>query len=647
MNKLDKLIHTRESMLRNGAHTFENIHSILFSEPSLPFMEYEEDYRTVKVNYGEADQKVRELAAALSARIGADAIGSYVALEMENCPEWLTSFWALLMAGYKPLLINCKLPQAMTDKMVESVNARFVLSMNASNCKAENVLYSSLEPVPVESFTPHWENELALCTTATSLSPKLCVYTGEQISAQIMNTHYVLNTGKRMKKHYHGQLKQLVFLPFYHVFGLFATYFWFAFFGRCFVFLPDYSGETILRTVRKHEVTHIFAVPLLWHTIEKEVRKSVKNKGEKTEKKFYKALSISEKLQNFCPCIGNLAAKLLLGEVRKQVFGDSICFLISGGSHLRDDCLRLFNALGYSLHVGYGMSEIGICSVELREKPKQKNQNSIGRHFPSVRYEIDGGGDEGELLVSGDSLCVGYYLDGVYHERQDGAFRTGDLVRRDKKDYYFFASRTSELIIGPSGENVSPDEIESRLDLPYARRFCVLGLGQAGKEEITLIAEVAPTMPQVQRRKLLAAITEQNSRLTSVEKLQKIFFTTDPIASENAIKVSRTALKRLISSEKVKLVSSSEFCRQDASEQSDLDDIGLAVRAIFAEVLNRTEEEVGADDHFIFDLGGNSLEYFTLQGAINERFDIRLQTDTENCRYTVAEIAKQILDLLK
>ena len=646
MNKLDKLIQTREGRLRSGAHTFENIYTILFSDPSLPFMEYEEDYRIVKMSYGEADRKIRELAAVLSETIGTDAVGGYVALEMENRPEWLLSFWALLMAGYKPLLINCKLPQAMTDKMIESVKAGFVLSMGGSQAKVAQVVYSSLPEQASTPFSPRWENELALCTTATSLKPKLCVYTGKQIAAQILNTYYVLNTGKRMKKHYHGQLKQLAFLPFYHVFGLFATYFWFAFFGRCFVFLSDYSGETILRTVRRHEVTHIFAVPLLWHTIEKEIRRSVRSKGEKTEKKFYKALSVSEKLQNFCPCLGNLAAKIMFREVRRQVFGDSICFLISGGSHLRSDCLSLFNALGYSLHVGYGMSEIGICSVELREKPKQKNQNSIGKHFPSVRYEIDGG-DEGELLVSGDSLCVGYYIDGVYHERGDGAFRTGDLVRRDKKDYYFFAGRTSELIIGPSGENVSPDEIEARLDLPYARRSCVLGMGEAGKEEITLIVEVAPTMPQVQRRKLLAAINEQNSSLSSVEKLQKLFFTTDPIASENAIKVSRAGLKRMLEGGKVNLLPAQVFCKQEASELSDLDDIGLAVRAIVAEVLNRGEEEVGAEDHFIFDLGGNSLEYFTLQGALNERFDIRLQTEAENCRYTVAELSRQILELLK
>jgi acyl-CoA synthetase (AMP-forming)/AMP-acid ligase II len=79
-----------------------------------------------------------------------------------------------------------------------------------------------------------------------------------------------------MASMYNGSIKQLAFLPFYHIFGLFAVYYWFAFFGRTFVFLKDYSPDTIARTCRRHEVTHIFAVPLLWHTVEEKIQKGVR-----------------------------------------------------------------------------------------------------------------------------------------------------------------------------------------------------------------------------------------------------------------------------------------------------------------------------------------------------------------------------------
>ena len=70
-------------------------------------------------------------------------------------------------------------------------------------------------------------------------------------------------------------MKLLMFLPLFHIFGLVASYFWFAFFGRTFVFLSDYSPNTILSTIRRHKVTHLFAVPLLWDTLAKEIKKEV------------------------------------------------------------------------------------------------------------------------------------------------------------------------------------------------------------------------------------------------------------------------------------------------------------------------------------------------------------------------------------
>ena len=61
-------------------------------------------------------------------------------------------------------------------------------------------------------------------------------------------------------------------------------------------------------------------------------------------------------------------------------------FCISGGSFLKESALQLFNGIGYPLHNGYGMSEIGIGSVELRDKPKYRNQGFIGRPFQNIEY---------------------------------------------------------------------------------------------------------------------------------------------------------------------------------------------------------------------------------------------------------------------
>ena len=167
------------------------------------------------------------------------------------------------------------------------------------------------------------------------------------------------------------------------------------------MFLKDYSTSTILKTVKKHKVTHIFAVPMLWHGIYREITRQVNNSDEKTQNKFKKGLNLSIRLQNIFPKLGKKIASKLFGQIQSKVFGDSIQFMISGGGYISYDANKLINAIGYPLYNGYGMSEIGITSVELRKKIKYRLQTTIGRPFDSVEYKID----DNVLLVRGKSLC--------------------------------------------------------------------------------------------------------------------------------------------------------------------------------------------------------------------------------------------------
>jgi acyl carrier protein len=646
MNKLDQLVHTREAKLRNGPKTFVNIYTVMFSDPSFIMCERTDGYRVERLSYGEMDARIRSTAYSLSGVLGAGRKGSFVGLEMENSPEWIISFWALLMSGYKPLLVNDRLPRPLIDQMLSDTGAAAVLSLRPVTTPVENVLFSSLTDAAPKDYCGSWADALAVCTSATSLHLKVCVYTGEEISWRILNTMPILDQSPAMKAHCHGSLKQLAFLPFFHVFGLIATFFWFAYFGRTFVFLKDYSGDTILRTCRKHEVTHIFAVPLLWHSIAREVMKEVAAKGARTERKFRRALALSTALQNFSPRLGKAVARGLFRQVRSKLFGDSIRFLISGGSYLQEDTLRLFNGLGYPLHVGYGMSEIGITSVELREDAKSRNSNSIGRPFRSVEYRIVGGGSEGELAVRGKSLYHALYLDGTCSLRTDEWFLTGDLVRADAKGNYYFVGRKSDTVIGANGENVNPDTVEAMLRLDYCRNYCVLGLPQDGGEALCLVVQLSPSLPGVSRQRLCDSIRTQAALLPQGERLARVCFTEDAIASEGAIKVSRAFLRQQVVSGAVRLQDYRSFRPASEAPGGPEDDTLRIVRGLFAQVLGKTPAEIGPDDHFIFDLGGSSLDYFSLLSALSERFGIKLQTDAENYCNTAREFAQAIEKML-
>ena len=115
---------------------------------------------------------------------------------------------------------------------------------------------------------------------------------------------------------------------------------------------------------------------------------SANEQGEKSVKKLQKGLKICTTIQNILP-FGTEISKKIMSEVTDKLFGKSVMFCINGGSYLRDEALYLLNGIGYSLHNGYGMSEIGITSVELGRTPKERNKNSIGKPFDSVEYRIN------------------------------------------------------------------------------------------------------------------------------------------------------------------------------------------------------------------------------------------------------------------
>ena len=204
--------------------------------------------------------------------------------------------------------------------------------------------------------------EILLMSSGTTSMPKICVYTAEEFYNQIRGSYGIIRRCAQMKKHYEGSLKQLTFLPFYHIFGLTAVYVWFAFFSRTFVRLNDMMPQTIVNTIKRHKVTHIFAVPLFWEKVRDQALSTIKNRGEETYKKFTRGLSIAEKIGDI-PLLGDLFIKIAFREVRENLFGDSICFLISGGSSVSPEVLKFFNYIGYHLANGYGMT---VCFTGMR-----------------------------------------------------------------------------------------------------------------------------------------------------------------------------------------------------------------------------------------------------------------------------------------
>ena len=277
--------------LNSSDQTLKSIYEISFDQQDRIFCEYLDNFMIANFTYSDFSIYTKKFANYLNNKIK-EPKHNYVGLLMDNSLNWVAIFWALLMIGYKPFLLNKKLPIEMLKEMVSTMKINTVVADSHVEKSFNNILFINNENKPLSEVTNleplqelDWEDEIALSTTATTLCYKICIFTGKELFAQMSNAKCVLENNKMIKEHYNGRLKVLAFLPFYHIFGLIAAYFWFSLFGRTFVFLKDYSSETILKTCQRHKVTHIFGVPLLWDTIAREVKKEINALPEKDKKK--------------------------------------------------------------------------------------------------------------------------------------------------------------------------------------------------------------------------------------------------------------------------------------------------------------------------------------------------------------------------
>ncbi len=584
--------------------------------------------------YRQAQEEIERAARGIVAQTQGES-GQYIGLYGENKPQWMILFWAILKSGNTPYLINLRQPTEFTADALKTLGATLTVCVDQSpDFGTKTLSYQGLMQGDESFANVPFADGFALSTSGTTLSKKICIYTGKNVAAQILNVEKITNENPAIVKDHKGQIRHLVFLPLYHIFGLEAVFLWYSFFGSTFVFPPDMNPQNLLRTVRDHNVTHIFAVPLLWASVEKSVRNEA-SKDPKIQKKLEQGLKLSRTLQKRFPKLGQKIARSLFRDVRENLFGDSLIFCISGGSPIKPSTMELINGMGYHLCNGYGMSEIGITSVDLSKKMEDRLLATIGKPFSSVAYRID---CDGRLLVKGASLCETMTVDGLDCPMGEW-FNTGDLMSRNEKGQYLISGRASDLVFGEDGENLNPDLAEQVFSLTQAVNFTVTG--DKNNEKLMLVIQISKDLTEDQQSLLLQEIADGNEKLPLSYKIKEVYFTFDPLLAPKEIKVSRAKLRKQMIDGTVRLFDSLGDVpkTENNAEESPLK---AELRTIFAEILGIAPEDVTDTGHFMNDLGGSSLDYFTLIGKIDETYGVMLEFEMEHFTYCLNDFVRII-----
>lgn len=624
---IHEYVHHKLEQYKNESKTCETLFRFMFSESENVMAELSESYRIKRISYGECKRQIFRLAPALSSALHTVPKGAMVGLYMANSVEWIQTFWALLACGYKPLLLNSR----TSDTLLEDILLCYAVPAVVSDGKNFSVPTVQIQDVLQNAneenapFQPAWADEIVFMSSGTSENVKLCVYTGERLYDQVCDTARIIKTCPQMMKGCDGELKQLALLPFYHVFGFIAVYIWFGFLARTFVFLKDMRPQTIVNTVKRHKVTHIFAVPLIWDTIHKETLRKIRSRGEKTYQKFCKTLRFVNKHE----CLGTAVAKLAFKKIRENTFGESIRFLISGGSMISPETLAFFNGLGYPIANGYGMTEAGITSLELSQKRKIRNTASIGAPFAFTQYAVS---DQGELLIKGKTLAAKILQNGesvTLHP--DVWFSSHDLVKKVGERYYI-EGRQDDLIVCENGENLNPTLLEQSFKIEGADGVCLF-LDKENSPTLLLCATSCYSPQTLQTLQRLATDALKQANLQNA--IKRIAITSDSLLESSEFKISRKKIARRYNEGKLRIWNE-ESMRERLTEA--LSQLERDVCDCFAEALRKPTETIGVDEDFFLTLGGTSLDYFVLLELIKTKFNADLPLSNGKTATTVKEV---------
>jgi 8-amino-7-oxononanoate synthase/acyl carrier protein len=621
--------------LKKSPMDFKSIFEIMMSNQG-DACEFMEENQIIKWTYSDYKNKIYKTAAKLEKLTAEIEKGSYIALKMANSPWWPIMFWAILMAGYKPLLVDASLNDEMTGYLIRQAGAKMTIT---KGLETEN------EEI---GFKPTWDNEFALCTSGTTSSSKVYYYTGESVCYQVYNTERLLAESKRIAPKIGD--KVLAFLPLHHIFGFMAAYMWYCFHGATLVFIKDRSPETIMEACRKHEVTHITTVPLLPNNITKSVLRKVEQASFGKQLLFKTMLNTSVFLQRINTKFGLAVAQRMFKSALSILMGPQVKCIISGGSHIPYETLKLINGIGYFVTSGFGMTEVGITSCESSESLSKRLNGSVGAALEHVEYKVEGNSNLGELFVRGKAIHSGRLIEGRHIPAEldeKGWFSTGD-IGKVKGDRLWIEGRVKDIIVNESGENIYPDELEDYFDkLPIHNQLSVLGTKKdENYEYITLVLSMQKNqLTEDNYDKLRNSINRINGTLPIMKRVNKAYLTSDPLPVVNGIKVKRVQLKKFIENKEISLVeldlkgvgfevmeAAKKTMKIEQIHKKEFEKIKDDIRKAFSEVLHLSEESVKDDAHFIDDLGGDSLSSISLLVKVEERFNIVIpDSEYYNC----------------
>ena len=222
------------------------------------------------------------------------------------------------------------------------------------------------------------------------------------------------------------------------------------------------------------------------------------------------------------PALAEMAL-MLSKKFGRNMLGDDLRYIICGAASVSPYLVQEYDRYGIQLCPGYGLTESANLvsgNPESLAKP-----DSVGIPYPNQELKIV----DGELWLKGRNIMDGYVGEEEPSFTEDGWFRTGDLARLDDDGFLYITGRIKEIIVLPSGENVSPAEVEAKFNALPCVQDSQLFTCQNDRGATVLALEVVPRMtelagiaPEQIKAYVTAQLEQVNNALPSYQRASRL-----------------------------------------------------------------------------------------------------------------------------
>jgi len=423
-----------------------------------------------------------------------------VVIYAHNCPEWVIADFATLLLGAVSVPIYPTLGDEQSQYIIQNSEAKIAVVEGQNQfdnisplleTKLKRVIgistINSDEDVAVTQFSVALaQNQVGMDSfkwdTVVRSQLASIVYTsgttGVPKGVQLSHDNFLSNV-EDICEVFPFSDKEVVlsFLPLSHVFERTAGYYTVLSLGGSIYYAE--SMDTIGDNIRESKPTVVVSVPRLYEKIQgrvldglKGIKKPIFYWAQKVGSTYQRALK-NGSVSGFLKLKHSIADRLVFEKVRQRT-GGRLRFFVSGGAPLGKSLGEFFENMGILIIEGYGLTETS--PVIAANTPDDYRIGTVGRALPRVETKVS---EEGELLVKGPSIMLGYYKMPVETKEvleSDGWFHTGDIVEIDKEGFIRIVDRKKDLIVLSNGKKVAPQFIEGiLLQSPYISQVVVVG----------------------------------------------------------------------------------------------------------------------------------------------------------------------------